>query len=252
MKSNDWLRQSSDGSLSAYNKAFDECYHSLKDGALSETLYKHIYPSLAHLEYVFRSLPTTINMLDICFGLGYNSFTLLAILCKKGYEGILRIYSPEQDEAIFYALLDFNYPPFFAPYKVYMEEILLFFANAPVCTINVYRITLNKMICEFYIYKGDALEMLNILPQESFDIIYQDAFSPKKNPALWSEAYFSLLASLLRSQGIVTTYSQSRSIVQNALRAGLKVYNYESGIVRGGSLMSKDTLNFTRLKARLA
>ncbi|MDE7235362.1 MAG: hypothetical protein K2N45_01880, partial [Helicobacter japonicus] len=107
-------------------------------------------------------------------------------------------------------------------------------------------------ICEFYIYKGDALEMLNILPQESFDIIYQDAFSPKKNPALWSEAYFSLLASLLRSQGIVTTYSQSRSIVQNALRAGLKVYNYESGIVRGGSLMSKDTLNFTRLKARLA
>ena len=56
MKSNDWLRQSSDGSLSAYNKAFDECYHSLKDGALSETLYKHIYPSLAHLEYVFKSL----------------------------------------------------------------------------------------------------------------------------------------------------------------------------------------------------
>lgn len=270
------LRESSDGSLSAYNALFDECYHSLKDGALSETLHKHIYPSLIHLVSINKRLSSTIKhdatslesstyqgilqdskylpnelcILDICFGLGYNSFTLLAFLNQMGYEGKVKIYSPEQDESLFSALLDFSYPPLLAPYKKHINEVLFFFANAPTHTLNTYNTAFGEIKSEFCIYKGDALVMLHLLLQESFHIIYQDAFSPKKNPTLWSEEYFCMLYRLLHPQGIITTYSQSSAVIKNALKAQFKVYNYESHIVRGGSVMGKNPIHLPSLKAR--
>jgi len=61
-------RQTADGSFTAYSEIFDEHYHSVKDGALKETLYKHIYPA-------FKLTPKkeSYKILDICFGLGFNS-----------------------------------------------------------------------------------------------------------------------------------------------------------------------------------
>lgn len=249
-QSESWIRQSSDGSLSAYNETFDECYHSLKDGALSESLHKHIYPSLAHLESIYGDLPSEIYVLDICFGLGYNTFALLSTLVQKGYRGKVHIYSPEQDEHIFSALCKWAYPPYMSEYIENIDEILSFFAHARSRIMTSHSgILAHNMFYELYIYKGDAIESCALLPKDTFDIIYQDAFSPKKNPTLWSAEYFSLLASLLHSQGIITTYSQSAIIRKNALSAGLRVYNYESGVVRGGSLMSKIALNLKGLKA---
>ncbi|WP_343353857.1 MnmC family methyltransferase [Helicobacter mastomyrinus] len=247
MDKNHWLRESSDGSLSAYNEAFGECYHSLRDGALNESLYKHVYPALQHIQSVFLELPHILCALDICFGLGYNSFALIATLAQRGYKGKLRIYSPEQDSAIFSALRDFAYPPLMSAYHNEIDKIFCFFAQSLCNVISMYAFKIEDMECEMYIYKGDALDMLNSLPQEAFHIIFQDAFSPKKNPALWSETYFCSLYKLLHSQGIITTYSQSKAIRQNAYRAGLRVYNYESGIVRGGSVMGKDDIRLSSL-----
>lgn len=248
-KGKNWIRQSNDGSLSAYNEVFDECYHSLKDGALSETLYKHIYPSLAHLESVYGGLPSEIYALDICFGLGYNTFALLSTLVQKGYCGKVHIYSPEQDKNIFNALHKWAYPPYMSEYIENIDEIIYFFVSAQDKKMIMHSGILAQSVAfELYIYKGDAIEACKLLPKDTFDIIYQDAFSPKKNPTLWNTEYFSLLASLLHSQGIITTYSQSASIRQNALNGGLKVYNYESGMVRGGSVMSKIVLTLKGLK----
>ncbi len=264
------LRESSDGSLSAYNALFDECYHSLKDGALNETLHKHIYPSLAHLTSInttnailessianiikkedFPSaLPQHIYALDICFGLGYNSFALLATLATMGYEGEISIYSPEQDYNIFDNLLDFTYPPFLSAYQKPINELLRFCAATPNSCVCVKSMAFHTLKLNFYIYRGDALAMLALLPKDYFYIIYQDAFSPKKNPALWSEAYFRTLFTLLDSQGIITTYSQSSAIVKNAINAGFKEYNYESSLVRPSTLMGKNALTLNDIKQR--
>ncbi|MCX2716773.1 MnmC family methyltransferase [Helicobacter sp. MIT 21-1697] len=244
-----WIRQSSDGSLSAYNEVYDECYHSLKDGALSESLHKHIYPSLAHLQS-YGDFPSEIYVLDICFGLGYNTFALLSTLVQKGYRGKVRIYSPEQDEHIFSALRKWVYPLYMSEYIENIDEILCWFASAQAKKMTMHSGVLAQSISfEINIYKGDAIEACTLLPKHTFDIVYQDAFSPKKNPTLWSTEYFSLLTSLLRPQGIITTYSQSATIRKNALNAGLRVYNYESGVVRGGSLMSKTALSLEGLRA---
>jgi len=39
------LTLSDDGSYTAYSKEYDEHYHSTKDGALKESLQKHVIPA---------------------------------------------------------------------------------------------------------------------------------------------------------------------------------------------------------------
>ena len=64
--------QSEDGSFTAYSKEFDEHYHSTKDGALQESLQKHVIPALYHVKDKEQ-----ISILDICFGLGFNTLATL-------------------------------------------------------------------------------------------------------------------------------------------------------------------------------
>lgn len=244
----DWLKESRDGSFSAYNADFDECYHSLKDGALSESLHKHIYPALTHLQGVFHALPDTLYVLDICFGLGYNAFTLLSTLAHNHFKGKVIIYSPEQDAHLFCKLCEFTYPDYINAYRQCFDEILYFYENSPNARLCRISVKIHTLICDFYAYKGNALDILSSLPSAHFHIIFQDAFSPKKNQALWSESYFRILFSLLHPQGIITTYSQSKAIRHNALLAGFKVYNYENTFTRGGSVISKDKPQLQNLK----
>lgn len=255
---NKWA-QSSDGSLSAYNAQFDECYHSLKDGALSETLHKHIYPAVHCLKdsdtlkgfSAYKYIK--IHALDICFGLGYNTFSLLSYLIQNGYSGSIEIYSPEKDEDIFENLLEFNYPEFIFQSLPQLKEILQGFVRAKYGTLSTYHTQVHqgKQNLEFaiHLYKGEALTFLETLARNvsrKFEVIAQDPFSPSKNPELWSKEYFMLLGTLLCTQGIITTYSRSKIVYQNAIESGLKVYSYESGVVRGGSIFAWSDPIFTQ------
>ena len=56
-----------DGSFTIYSPEYNEHYHSLKDGALKESLYKHIIPAFEHVQEL-----SEVNILDICFGIGFN------------------------------------------------------------------------------------------------------------------------------------------------------------------------------------
>ena len=105
---------SNDGSLSAFNTEFGECYSSLSEGALGEKMTKHIIPALFFLDSKWQSrLKSSLEfsldfndfskdrqpessdiygkqvelediwILDICFGLGYNAFlSALAFECR--------------------------------------------------------------------------------------------------------------------------------------------------------------------------
>lgn len=266
------LRQSADLSFSAYSAEFDECYHSLKEGALKESLHKHIQPAFTKILENLRvqgalqsiaqnilqdtsvnedsvsdafcgthnkapvcEVEASVNILDICFGLGYNSFATLLYYATYAPKTRLKIYSPEKDYTLLDSLLSFPYPSEFG--ALGLGEILYALRN--------YGIYKGKNV-EITLYKGDALEYVKSL-QVSFDIIYHDAFSPRKNPALWSEEYFGQCFRLLKSNGILTTYSQSAQIRQNALNCGFFVYDFKpqsegANEIRGGTLLLKEPL----------
>ena len=84
---------------------------------------------------------------------------------------------------------------------------------------------------------GDAREIIKKL-DGGFDIVFQDAFSPKKNPTLWTYEYFCDLKKILHSDGVITTYSTATPVRLGMHEAGFNVYKYDSGVVREGSIAS--------------
>ena len=82
-----------DGTNTLYSKEFDEPYHSTKDGALHESLEKHVKPSFA-----LKKNNQNLVILDICFGLGYNTFATLYFIKKHNLKTKVHILSPEFDE----------------------------------------------------------------------------------------------------------------------------------------------------------
>lgn len=262
------LRKSADGSFSAYNKDFSQCYHSLKCGALSESLYKHILPTfllyahkktdaklhidlqsrdskdfhqfftkyLSHISY--NQAKKELAILDICFGLGYNTFSTLYFHTLFGLPCHLIIYSPEIDEKMLKNLECFPYPKEFENLR--LPEIL-----HNLLTKQQY--STPQLHIELFI--GNAQDYLKMLAKQSIDIIYHDAFSPKENPSLWSAEFFGDLSLLLKQDGILSTYSQSRVIRHRALSQGFLVYDCKAKLhdIRAGSLMSKQDISHNEL-----
>jgi len=182
------LKLSEDGSYTAYSKEYDEHYHSTKDGALSESLYKHIIPA-----FELSVKRDEVAILDICYGLGFNTLATILYYKERAPEKKLSIYSPELDASLVQSLINFNYPKEFES----LREIIEALSNDGVYkSKNLY----------IEVFLGDAREYVKRF-EKRFDIVYQDAFSPSSNPILWTKEYFSDIKRAMREDGILTTYS---------------------------------------------
>jgi tRNA U34 5-methylaminomethyl-2-thiouridine-forming methyltransferase MnmC len=56
------------------------------------------------------------------------------------------------------------------------------------------------------------------LPENFFDVVFFDAFSPESQPEMWSLDVFNRIYSSMKRGGVLTTYS-SKGIVKRALKA---------------------------------
>jgi tRNA U34 5-methylaminomethyl-2-thiouridine-forming methyltransferase MnmC len=83
---------------------------------------------------------------------------------------------------------------------------------------------------DLFIVQGDArIEGEKFLKKEKrhFHAIYQDAFSPKRNPSLWTTEWFGLLKAVSHPEVILSTYSASTSIRKSLLASGWGVHRGE-------------------------
>ena len=97
-----------DGSYSLRSVFFQENFHSLL-GALEETKLKFTTPSDLQ-----RFKGKSLNVLDICFGLGYNSASLLDELIKQ--KSYLNWYALEIDKKpLEYSLRNKSFLKLWAP-----------------------------------------------------------------------------------------------------------------------------------------
>jgi len=178
---------SEDGSYTAYSKEYDEHYHSTKDGAMQESLQKHVIPAFKCAQ------KEEVSILDICYGLGFNTLATLFYYKENAPQTKLKIYSPDLDADLVKSLKNFTYPKEFDDLRgiinslseegVYEDE-------------NLY----------IEVFLGDAREYIKRF-DNCFDIVYQDAFSPTTNPILWTKEYFRDIAKAMKKEGVLTTYS---------------------------------------------
>ena len=195
-----------DGSYSLKSVLFQENFHSLL-GALEETKLK--FTSTSNLE---RFKGKSLNVLDICFGLGYNSASLLDELIKQ--KSYLNLYALEIDKKpLEYSLRNKSF------FKLWDPKVRTIFES-------LYR----KNYFEDQFFKcsvlwGDAREEINIIPSSiKFDLIYLDGFSPQKCPQLWTIEFLSKVTEKLNSQGYLITYSSSAAVRKTLRNLGLEIF----------------------------
>ncbi len=215
--------QSEDGSFTAFSNEFQEHYHSTRDGALHESLYKHVIPAFKH-----HREKDELTILDICFGLGFNTLATLYYMRENNIEKKVRIFSPEFDGELIASLRNFTYPDIFSAFLPIIEVL---------STNNVYED--EHLYVELYI--GDAREYLRTC-SEHFDIVYQDAFSPATNPILWTKEYFADISRLIKEDGILTTYSMALKTRLALYENGFNIYINSGEGYRDATLASKSEL----------
>ena len=195
-----------DGSYSLRSLFFKENFHSLL-GAFQETKTKFIDPSDLQ-----RFRGKSLNVLDICFGLGYNSASLLNELIKQN--SYLNLYALEIDKnPLEYSLGNKYFMKLWNPKVKKIFESLHrddYFED-------------QFLKCK--ILWGDARKKIDIIPSDNkFDLIYLDGFSPQKCPQVWTVEFLSKVTEKLNPQGYLITYSSSAAVRKTLRNLGLEIF----------------------------
>ncbi len=84
--------------------------------------------------------------------------------------------------------------------------------------------------------KGDAREAVQKLPEQYFDVVFMDGFSPDVNPELWTYDFIRQLRRILKTDGVIVTYSSAYPLRGAFLRLGFSVQETAAfGRKRGGT-----------------
>ncbi|NKQ41586.1 MAG: hypothetical protein HF962_08450 [Sulfurovum sp.] len=215
-----------DGSYTLYSKEFEEPYHSTKDGALHESLEKHVKPAL-----FLKEDQIVLTILDICFGLGYNSFATLSYIKEKNLDMKIHILSAEFDEDLVHSLDNFEYPAYFDEIRHIIKAVSedLYYED-------------EQFKIEILI--GDAREIIGgLTPNNKIDIVYQDPFSPTHNPLLWTREWFTDIRELCRDDAILTTYSTAAAVRLGLYENGFHIFIHRAEKIRFSTIASLQMLS---------
>jgi len=188
-----------DGSTSIYIPEWDETYHS-KFGAIQEAKHVFIKNGLALFEDVLE-----ISILEIGFGTGLNA--LITMLEAEHRQIKVNYVSVEAYPVAFEYIVQLNYATQLeVPNRQADFEQLHALPWEETIEVTPY-FTLTKRKQFFN----------DITDENTFDLIYFDAFGYNVQPELWNEAIFEIMYRALKSKGILTTYA-CRTTIKNAMR----------------------------------
>jgi len=190
-----------DGSLTLYNDKFSESYHHIS-GAVNEALKKFVEP--CKIAELARS--GSVSILDICFGLGYNSGVAIDAALEANPGCKINIVALEIDEEVLREIGDLasgikNYAIIkeAARKKVYNQGNIII-----------------KLLM------GDASQTIKTI-NEKFDAVFLDPFSPKKLPELWAAEFFTEIRKRMKQGAVLSTFSCARMVKENLAAAGFEV-----------------------------
>lgn len=200
-----------DGSKTFYSEEFGETFHT-KYGAKSEAEITYIkgcrLPEKFHKQ-------KQIRILDICYGLGYNTAAAIDYLFTFHPQSHVEIIALELDETVPRQALDCGLLSLW-PGEI-TDTLAALLEKKQVITPNL-NITL---------IIGDARQTIQEVVKKNWqaDAVFLDPFSPPKCPQLWTVEFLGLVAKCLKEDGIIATYSAAA-----AVRTALKMAGLEIGV----------------------
>jgi tRNA U34 5-methylaminomethyl-2-thiouridine-forming methyltransferase MnmC len=205
------LIETEDGSLTCRDGCTGELYHN-RAGAITEALMNYVQPA-SPVELLDKQ--GSLNLLDACFGLGYNSLVLLAALAgKPESKGLVRIVAVERDRRILSLLPAVLKNDFFAHLPAMLSGQ----------TTESFELKLSaSLVVRIELLVDDLRKVVPAL-SEDFDLIFHDPFSPKRVPELWTVDLFRQYRRLVSSRmGKVFTYSSAAAVRGGFVEAGFSI-----------------------------
>ena len=195
--------------MTFWNEEYKEHYHT-PAGARLEAVEKYIVPS--RLEARLQS--GDVALLDVCFGLGYNSFAAMnsAASCGKGRAHQLDITALEMDRRVVGAAAKNVQPSERDPFD-WRQALQLLHDNGSCSSPNT--------SCRMF--WGDARYTVTKLPEHSFDLVFLDAFSTQRNSELWTVDFFNKLRRLMNPDAMLLTYCAAIPVRSGLMAAGFHV-----------------------------
>ena len=173
---------------------------------MEETETKFVRPS----ELGRFSQTSELRLLDVCFGMGYNSAALMAALPATSSAWVQWWGLEVDPRPLGWAL---NHQPFCDLWPGAVLQRLKQLHKSGSWRDNGGQGTM---------LWGDARQKLKALPSSyQLDLILLDAFSPGRCPQLWSEEFLSTLAGRLAPGGRLLTYCRAAAVRSSLRRAGL-------------------------------
>ncbi len=217
-----------DGSITFFSEQWKEHYHD-KAGARLEAEKKYVEPSKLAEKLQQRD----IRLLDVCFGLGYN--TLAALESGTGFQPVqtgkmpvlhsLDITALEMDKRVVRAA----------------AEQIASTDSRKILTELLQHSTSHNSHFTISPLWGDARFRIQQLENELFDIVFHDPFSSQHCPELWTVEFFQQLYRIMKPDGVLLTYSSALPVRGAMREAGFFIGETEPEHHMGnGTIAAKD------------
>ena len=222
------VEPTADGSHTFYSESFGEWFHS-RGGAYEEARTTYVQATNL-LERVRQQ--DSIAVLDICYGLGYNTAAALEGIWSVQANAKIQLVALELDAsvpeaAIAQGLLN-EWP---IPVQAALQDLAI--------QRNIH----SALHADLLI--GDARQHMQSLAQTGFqaDVIFLDPFSPPRCPQLWTVEFLALVARCLHPQGTLATYSCAAAVRAALKLAGLHISSFQAVGRRWPSTIATHTPN---------
>lgn len=197
-----------DGSFTFFSEEFKESFHS-HQGAKLEAELKFVQP----LQLREKAKQPSLKILDVCYGLGYNTAASLAAIHQVNPHCVIEWVGLELNPEI--------------PRAAVRHQFLDLWPSPIPTLLDILArdYTLESDWFKAQLIIGDGRKTLPQLVKNGFqaDGILLDPFSPPVCPQLWSVEFLSWLARCLKPEGLIVTYSCAASVRTALILAGLQI-----------------------------
>jgi tRNA U34 5-methylaminomethyl-2-thiouridine-forming methyltransferase MnmC len=197
-----------DGSYTFFSEQFGQTFHS-KFGAKEESIFKYAIPTLL-TEKASRG---HLRILDICYGLGYNSAAALATIWRSNLNCTVEIIALELDRSVPVSAIEHH---LLNDWEEPIPQLLTRLVSTE--SIETERLKAQLIF-------GDARQTIDRVLDRKFqaDAIFLDPFSPTACPQLWTIEFIDRVAQCCAADGIIATYSCAAAVRTALVAAGLCV-----------------------------
>jgi tRNA U34 5-methylaminomethyl-2-thiouridine-forming methyltransferase MnmC len=197
-----------DGSYTFFSEEFGQTFHS-KYGAREESISKYAIPTLL----AQKASRGQLRILDICYGLGYNSAAALATIWRSHPDCTVEIIALERDRTVPIAAIEHQLLTDWAePIPQLLTQL-----------VREEKIESQRLSAELIL--GDARQTIGRVIERDFqaDAIFLDPFSPVSCPQLWTIEFIDRVAKCCAPDGIIATYSCASAVRKAMVTVGLAV-----------------------------